>query len=324
MTAEKQLIPFSQAIAATRLDISSYSSTLLESCMVGSVPNGGYVASCLLEAASEHMRSKGQSDTLCAHFEFIDRIAAGPAVILVEEVKLGRQLSTLHLTLYQGGLLSTAPWIMQRVSKKKLVAYVTCFNLSLQSGLSLKTSYSPPNLLPINFERVLKDGKDENWGPYAPKTFDNTDFKIRIWEHAAFYVPLRGQHSRSVIDFWVRLKCGELFTNNMLAFLADSWPHVIEGYRVQPGEEPGSEEIPATALMWYSTIVFNLDIKKGLPKGTHWLRSRVEAKEIRNGKLDLETLIFDPDGDLVALSNHVNLVMSADRNMAEPKTRSQI
>ena len=36
---------------------------------------------------------------------------------------------------------------------------------------------------------------------------------------------------------------------------------------------------------------------------------------IRNGRLDLEVLIFTESGDLVALSNHVALVLGSERNV---------
>jgi hypothetical protein len=71
------------------------------------------------------------------------------------------------------------------------------------------------------------------------------------------------------------------------------------------------------AKYWYPTLVLNLDIKKTLPKeGVEWLFGRVRAKQIKNGRMDLEMIIMDGDGDIVALSNHVCLVLGSERNTA--------
>ena len=67
---------------------------------------------------------------------------------------------------------------------------------------------------------------------------------------------------------------------------------------------------------WYPTVVLSLDIKKRLPdEGVEWLFSRIEAKQIRNGRMDYQISILDEGGDLVALSNHVLLVVGLERNV---------
>jgi hypothetical protein len=68
---------------------------------------------------------------------------------------------------------------------------------------------------------------------------------------------------------------------------------------------------------WYPTLVMNLDIKKVLPeRGVDWLFGRVRAKQIKNGRMDLEVIIMDEGGDIVAISNHVCLVLGSERNTA--------
>ncbi|KAK4130365.1 hypothetical protein BT67DRAFT_445732 [Trichocladium antarcticum] len=102
------LVPFSAATEVERLDSHTYKVNLVDSFCIGSVPNGGYVASCLLQAASLHLRLSGQEDVLNAHFQFLNRTEIGPAVITIEDVKLGRQLSTLHATCRDVGLSALA------------------------------------------------------------------------------------------------------------------------------------------------------------------------------------------------------------------------
>lgn len=69
--------------------------------------------------------------------------------------------------------------------------------------------------------------------------------------------------------------------------------------------------------MWYPTLLLNLDVKKALPEeGVKWLFSRVQAKQIKNGRYDLEVCLLDAKGELVAVSHHVVYAVSAERNTA--------
>jgi len=71
-----------------------------------------------------------------------------------------------------------------------------------------------------------------------------------------------------------------------------------------------------TTHFWYPTILLNLDIKKPLPdEGVEWLFARVDTKEIKNGRMDIEVVILDEGGELVALSHHVALAVGAERNV---------
>ena len=86
----------------------------------------------------------------------------------------------------------------------------------------------------------------------------------------------------------------------------------------------GSGKKPS-ARFWYPTVLLNIDFKKPLPEeGVEWLFVRVNAKQIKNGRMDLEIVILDERGDIVALSHHVALALGAERNVAQRKTGSKI
>jgi acyl-CoA thioesterase len=60
----------------------------------------------------------------------------------------------------------------------------------------------------------------------------------------------------------------------------------------------------------------NIDMKKMLPSdGVEWLYSRVVTKTIRAGRADLDVVVLTQEGDLLALSNQVALVVDAARNI---------
>lgn len=48
--------------------------------------------------------------------------------------------------------------------------------------------------------------------------------------------------------------------------------------------------------------------------------SRLQAKQIKNGRYDLEVVVWDEEDEIVALSHHVCFVVSAERNLAKRTT----
>jgi hypothetical protein len=112
------------------------------------------------------------------------------------------------------------------------------------------------------------------------------------------------------------------------------FPQIVESY-LHPDLEDGSiSSDPAVraqaikvekesfaagsvAKYWYPTLVLNLDVKKLLPdEGVEWLFVRVRAKEIKNGRLDLDIEVWDDSKELVATSTHASLIVDASRNTA--------
>lgn len=64
------------------------------------------------------------------------------------------------------------------------------------------------------------------------------------------------------------------------------------------------------STFWTPTLSLSLDIKKPLPQeGEEWLRIRITAKVVKNGRYDAEVIVFDNEGDVVALGNHLALVL---------------
>ena len=99
------------------------------------------------------------------------------------------------------------------------------------------------------------------------------------------------------------------------AFINDTNPYDVES-------KDGSAK---PARFWYPTVLLNMDFKKPLPEeGVEWLFVRVETKRIRNGRMDLEVVILDESGDIVALSQHVALAVGFERNVSARKTNSKI
>lgn len=284
--------------------------------MSGTVPNGGYVASVILRAVSLHLAERGQPDTISAHFEYVNATEVGPAVLVIEDVKLGRATSTVHVTLHQHDVnLAAAPWLTAR-SRRNVLAYVTNTRISLERGLTLDSGWAmmpPPR--PVDLS-LLEKGRDPHWVRKENLLGARFISYVRTHNNIEHYVPRAGTR-RGAVDLWLRLKGeGQRFTNHDLGYVADAYPMVVEGWRPRPDEEQAP--FRTDEIFWYPTLSLNLDVKRALPEqGAEWLFVRSSAKVVQNGRLDLEVIILDEHQNVVAISNHVTMIVSAERSMKE-------
>lgn len=291
----------------------------------------------MLAAASAHLSSRDQPDTLTAHLEYPSRTAAGPAIVVVEDIKLGGQLSTLHMTLWQGGLITHAPWITPNVSRRIVLASTTHTNLRKFEGISMPTGYEVSQAAalpsPPDFEALKDRGTDGTW---EESTLPKMASFMRSLGNWHFYM-VRKPVMPGVVDMWVRMASGERITQGGLAYVVDSFPYNLHVFLVAPelrelmeapqGGEGGRRGSPGKkakddqrAKLWFPTVVMNLEVKAALPEeGVEWLAVRVTSKQIRNGRFDLEVSVRDPEGELVALSHHVAMILSMERNVRKAK-----
>lgn len=182
----------------------------------------------MLAAASTHLSSRDQPDTLTAHFEFPNRATPGSAIVKIEDVKLTQKLSTLLLSLWQGGLVYQAPWLTPGVSRRTVLAYTTHTNLQAFTGITLPTGFegtSAAELPPLpDFGALKKDPHyvDGIWElQELPKAARNTARSLQKW---SFYLPHQGPLAPGVLDMWIRLASGERITQGALAYFVDSFP----------------------------------------------------------------------------------------------------
>jgi Thioesterase-like superfamily len=274
------------------------------------------VTSVFLQVASIHfsttLSSQNQPHTIALHLDFLKRTESGPAKFTVRDTKLGRQTSVIHISLTQDG-------------REEVVGYLTNSNLSTETGVTFKSTYSlkpPPQ--PADFSLMKQDG-DDSWTPIPEMPF--ASFRGATTK-TQFFFPRQGQRPGSSADEWIRLQTGERWTNASIGYVCDMWPMPVEAFLHE--ENPydvsvieGGKDKLKSAKFWYPTLLLNLDVKKVLPEeGVEWLFVRVEAKQIKNGRMDLEIVILDEGGDLVALSHHVSFAFDVSRNTAKRTTSS--
>lgn len=280
----------------------------------------------MLAAASAHLSSRGQPDMLTVHFEYPGRTAAGSAIVMIEDVKIARQFSILHLTLWQGGLVEQTPWITPSISRRTVLAYTTYTNLRASTGMSVRTGYEaiaaaalPP---PPDFETLKLKGADKGWKESKLPRALASWRSLRNW---CFYLPREGQLVPGTLDMWIRMASSERITQAALPYVADSFPWNLHTFLPAPtdgGAEAQSEAAQRNdqrTELWFPTVTLNLETKMALPEGgVEWLAMRVTSKQIKNGKFDLDITIRDSEGQLVALSHHVAMIVSIEKNIGEP------
>ncbi|KAG6010397.1 hypothetical protein E4U21_006961 [Claviceps maximensis] len=330
VSAARPRASFAEATRFEQLDAHTYRIHLHADFCVGAVPNGGYTAACMLAAANAHMQqlsSHRQTDTFTAHFEYVHKTAPGPAIVVIDEVKVGRQVSTLHLTLWQGKdevvLLDQAPWFVASSSRRKVLAYTTHVDLATFKGLSFPTGYAltAAAALPAvpDFNLLKKIGTDGVWRKNILPT--NNHGTISSPENWLIFVPSGGALTPGVCDVWISATVGQTITQATLPYLVDTLPFDFLAFFTAPRyfDPVDSDELArwkeARSGLWFPTVLLNLEIKKLLPsQGVEWLNMSITAKEIRNGRLDIEFMVRDLAGELVALSSQVAMILSMKRN----------
>ncbi|KAF7954983.1 uncharacterized protein EAE97_000242 [Botrytis byssoidea] len=247
------------------------------------------------------------------------------ATLSIKDIHLGKYSSTTLLTISQKG-------------KECMMGFMNLTNLSHTQGYSFPVPQTlhpspPPACIPD-----LTTNTSPHWisyqTPYHPSSLR------RVHSYPKFFVPLSPQPP-SLRDQWLTpTHPFTRFTNETLSFLLDiSFPILDNFYpekasggqaaTVQVGlaqkreremgvaknvdVESGSYRAPAMI----TSLATSIEIKKLLPPGgSKWLFMRAQAKEIKDGRLSMEVMVFDEGMELVALSRQLCPIIELSRAMA--------
>ncbi|KAG4031479.1 hypothetical protein MFRU_009g02510 [Monilinia fructicola] len=296
---------FTDATKVEQLTSHTYSANFPDDWCIGSVPHGGFITAVFLQVSTLHfsttLRTQNQPNPIALHLEFLRRTQTGPALFTVQDTKLGRQASVLHITLSQG-------------DRVEVVGYITHSNTSTETGVSSPhTHVLHPTPLPVSIPR-LKTNTDPN---YHLQNMPFSKFR-KATTKSQTYFP-KTQPSPTISDEWIRLSTGELWTTTSLGYACDMFPlpsNFLSASTPAPSHTPTpTQHTNPGAKYWFPTLLLNIDFKKTLPaQGVEWLFIRVERKQTKNGRMDIEMTAWDEEGELVAISNHVALVVGSERN----------
>lgn len=252
---------------------------------------------------------------------YVRRCSSGPAQLDIEDIKLGARTSLIRITLSQQNLA--------REKIVKLTGLVTISNLATETGLSLASGWtlSPrPAIFVFPQKSTSRDfGSDQTiqTSPWKRARVPHPEFR-KATSHVEVYVAETASQNashRHLTDQWAALRWTDedgrsvegRWTNEAAAFLLDVFPTALTNL-----EAEATADDSVTAPMWFPTLSLNIDFKKELSKdGVEWLFSRVTMKSIKNGRTDIEVVLMDESGELVALATQAGLAMSSARNRAK-------
>ncbi|KKZ67682.1 hypothetical protein EMCG_06742 [[Emmonsia] crescens] len=326
MTIPAHTQEFEDAIKITPLSSHTYSADLVTQWSVGSAPNGGYLTAILYRLATTHFqnthptRHSSQPMPISMQLTFIRRSAVGPALLTVRDVKLGLRTSTIQVTLSQPGA-GTSP----EKNVDKVTGYITISDPISEVGVSTPCSWKlyppPPDSKPPRLSSA-PDVRSVQNSPWKKTIMKQPEFR-RASNNTEFWEPVdpRPDERRGISDQWGRLRPhgpkGGLgrWTNEAVAYLVDIFPVALENLESVTAKEMGSPP-----PYWFPTIALNIDFKKPLPKGgVEWLYSRITTKSVRNGRTDIEVVVLDEEGEIVALATQLGLVLGSSRNTGEKR-----
>lgn len=329
------------------------------------MPHGGYTASVLYRTAATHFAQKAAKsekkepgraqEPIALQITFQRRTITGPAILTVQEIKLGARVSTIQVTLLQARDTAAAlPPSTTRTEAKisdgddlevKVLAYITLSPPEAEEGPAVNTPWDlspamPPGSLSsggIDFRALSENGMDGEWkaGPLAPPTLYAAEH-LRVYSPALTLRP-KTVHQRltQVVDQWAQFAPGGTlarWSNEAVMYFADIFlagldrmgaMEATRASRAAGGQDTdgadGGEKVTTgagLAQFWYPTVTMNIDLKTRLPpQGVEWLHSRVVTRMLRGGRADLDVLMLDQQEQLIAMSTQVALVVDPSRNV---------
>ena len=144
---------------------------------------------------------------------------------------------------------------------------------------------------------------------------------------------------KSITQMWIGLSNPEArWTNEMLPIGCDMYVPSLENFyddsdrSIQffakqavewaergPPKDHGQTEWALPR--WYTTVNMSVEVKRKLPeKGVKWLLTRMKTNEVVDGRMDVQGMIWDDSGNLIALAQYVWFVVETSRAVV---TRAQ-
>ncbi|KAJ5120583.1 uncharacterized protein N7515_009971 [Penicillium bovifimosum] len=319
---------FEEAIKVTPLGGNKYSAHLSPEWCIGTVPHGGYTTAVIYKLVLTHFahahptRYKTPASPISMQLSFLRRTSSGPAILEVEDVKLGARTSTIHIKLLQ-------PSEKKPGTHEVMVAgYVTVSPPEAEVALPPPPPGSRADGS-VDLVKLGRDGVDGAWAKLDPPFLEFRKAAAQLELYGPGTGETQQKRSGSMgIDQWSRFRPGGdqngRWTDAAVAYLVDMFPMALDGFdqvsATAVAEEKGTSVSEQRAKFWYPTVTLNVDMKKHLPaEGVEWLYSRIVTKVVRDGRTDLEVTILDEAGEVVALSTQVGLVVSASRNIGSRK-----
>ncbi|PYH81915.1 hypothetical protein BO82DRAFT_414880 [Aspergillus uvarum CBS 121591] len=323
MTLANRLPTFEGAIQVKIQRQGAYLADLSWEWSVGHVPNGGYTAAIFYRVAATHFqttqpnRHNGCARPIAMQLSYFRRCQVGPATFLVDDIKLGTRISVIHVTLIQA-------------DRPVVAGYLTISDSVSDTGISMATNWSIGSpvrrgALPM-VSWPPSDMNDINWRKVVVA---NPAFRRAATRVELYQVSERGDQISTPrppgVGQWARLRPGGQqepdsnaeWTMESVSFLCDILPTALGPLEHWVHQKyKGDENVAGPpGPLWFPTLALNIDFKTCARTDLgEWLYSHIHIKSVHNGRLDVEVVVVDAEGNLVAVATQMALIMSSERN----------
>ncbi|KAL9090810.1 MAG: hypothetical protein Q9159_001751 [Coniocarpon cinnabarinum] len=337
-------ISLKDALSASPLDDCSYTTFMHPDHGHGGSANGGFCVSQLLTALKIQfcttLKHLGQPDTYCVQVSFMSRVPDGEALIKFGQLAPGRLFSFIQFAIFVRG--------------KNAVTGQACHtNLGLKVGQTLTISnVLHPRPAPADFDKMANNSDPywirfvlpwdpssliktflhfERWIPRSAHPLNYQEFWLRMLPHG---LRITTEMLGSLVDAYPRTgeNWREGSPGNHTSLLAHSYAQQQADILLSSSATVAAELVSASQHgkhglsqeddpgmarqgLAYPTIMMNLEIKKKLPAdGVEWMYCRATTKSARGGRLDVDVVLMDECGDVVATSNQIGLMVDINTN----------
>ncbi len=240
---------------------------------IGNAPNGGYLASMMTRAMCASLTQK---DPFSLSLHFVRPARPGAAVVETEIVREGKGLSTAMGKLVQDG--------------RELVRALGTFgDLTALAGHVAHPTMAPPELPPPD---ACTPGRP---GPTSDISLaDRVDMRLRPGSVSWL---VRTKSQQATLSGWVRFGDRRPFDVLSLLFFADAFP-------------PPVLNLEQARASWVPSIELTVHVRR-IPRPDGWLRGQFTTRALIGDYLDEEGMLWDEDGELVAMSRQLARLYSA-------------
>lgn len=241
---------------------------------IGNNPNGGYLLAIAVRAM---LADAGRPDPLTVTAHYLSPPVAGELVVRTAVVKPGRSFVTMTAEVIQG----------DRERVRLLGAFG---DLGAQRGPT-RVSASPPDVAAPDRCRSLLDLSSESGGE-VPEAMHRYDIRLppdTPWRRARQTDPFE-------ITGWIRFADGTQPSTLSLVTFADAFPPTVLG-SIDAG--------------WVPTIELTVHVRR--PPAAGWLLGTFRTRFLVDGLMEEDGELWDSDGNLVALSRQLAVVLTPGR-----------
>lgn len=275
MSGDRPSFAFDRETAIEPVGPGRYSTFIHPDWNIDTNPNGGYAISAMVAAA--RVQRPDHPDPVAVTTQFLKSPTADrPALITLEEVKVGRRIAFLRLTLIQDD-----------VPRATMLATMADLASGTEPGDGQGAPRSIDDLTPpeIASPRDCADRSELNQGVTLP-LLSRVDVRI----DPRYLEP--GTVGSAELVGWIRLSDGRPTDVGCLPLFADAFPPSVFSLWGMIG--------------WVPTVELTVHVRRRPASG--WVLGRFTTRDLTGGTMIEDGTLWDEDGRLVARSRQLALV----------------